>query len=164
MTWELHTEPQQEANDNYIEAKRITRARCVCYNLQTVKEQHQGEVERQSIFRERHHPSFTILNFGCWHFGCSCPNLEWSKRTAPRTGWKRTNLEVKKTSLINVGRWNVSTCTESNDAYISQSIKPLLVQHTIASTQPDRKLTLSIDNKAILENSATRRSTFRKFG
>ena len=29
---------------------------CVCYNIENVKEQHQGEAERQSIQRERKHP------------------------------------------------------------------------------------------------------------
>ena len=28
----------------------------MCYNIENVKEQHQGEAERQSIQRERKHP------------------------------------------------------------------------------------------------------------
>ena len=36
--------------------KALTTKQCVCYNIENVKEQHQGEAERQSIQRERKHP------------------------------------------------------------------------------------------------------------
>ena len=61
----------------------------------------------------------------------------------------------KKTSLNNFGCQNVSTCTESGAAHTSQSIQTALVQHTTATTEPNRELAQSIDNKTVVENNAT---------
>ena len=63
---------------------------------------------------------------------------EW-KRTAPRRGWITINTKGKKTSLINLGCRNVSTCMESGAAHTSQSKQTALVQHTFAPTQSNRE-------------------------
>ena len=46
---------------------------------------------------------------------------------------------------------------------MSQIIETPLVQHIIGLTQRDRTFVQSIDNKAIIENNAIRRRTFRWF-
>ena len=45
---------------------------CVCYNIENVKEQHQGEAESQSIQRQRKHPEIiSDVMYVCMHV-CMC--------------------------------------------------------------------------------------------
>ena len=64
---------------------------CVCYKIENVKEQNQGEAESQSIQRERKHPWINVLQH------------RERKKTAPRRGWITINTKRKKTSLNNFG-------------------------------------------------------------
>ena len=54
---------------------------CVRYNIENEKEQHQGEVQRQSIESERKHPLLVSAGLGV----CLLQHREW-RRTAPRRG------------------------------------------------------------------------------
>ena len=97
----------------------------MCYNIENVKEQHQGQAERQSIERVSKHPLLSKCVCVLQHRqrkvkaprrGCKTVERKGEKtsliilcvlqhreckRSAPRRGWKRINPKGKGTSLIN---------------------------------------------------------------
>ena len=97
----------------------------VCYNIQNVKEQRQGEVEGQSIKRERKHP-WLISDVGC---SIDCKNrVNRSNQTS--------NIRKHSThSLGNIRSRYSHSCRKSIIARMSQDNKAEGIQDTVASAQ-----------------------------
>ena len=117
----------------HLHGKQCRSHVCVCYDIENVKEQHQGEAETQSLQRERRHP-WIISDVDV----CVCVfsfAMEYN------------------TFLINWGWWIViSTFMDSIEAHVSQSTSTLLQWSFVAeiSLRSPQKLFNFIINKYIL--------------